>query len=159
MTLVESQDDRPAHHSFSVTAPLEVFRATPMQRIRLLKKGLRASDALTILGALEVPPDHAFKAVNVSRAAVKAKARNDEAVPLPEAERVLGVANLIGQVQQMVEESGEPEGFSASGWFSDWLIAPLPALGGTPPIELLDTMEGQEMLATFLQQMRGGAFA
>ena len=87
------------------------------------------------------------------------KVRRGEALAVPEAERVLGVAKLVGQVQQMVEESGNPEGFSASRWISGWLVEPMPALGGERPIELLDTMEGQEVVAGLLRQIQGGVYA
>ncbi len=59
----------------------------------------------------------------------------------------------------MVEESGEKTGFSASAWLSSWLAGPLPALGGERPIEFLDTMEGQELVAKLLRQIQGGVYA
>lgn len=71
--------------------------------------------------------------------------------------RRLRVAGRDGQVQQMVEEAGNPDGFSASAWFSSWIAEPLPALGGSRPIEFLDTMEGQG--ANLLMQMRVGVYA
>lgn len=141
------------------TSSLDVFMATPMQRVRLLKHGLSARDAVSILAELRIPENQAFKAVNVSRAAVNRKVRRGEALAVPEAERVLGVARLVGQVQQMVEEAGEMTGFSASAWLSSWLVEPLPALGGERPIELLDTMEGQELVAKLLRQIRSGVYA
>ena len=50
------------------------------------------------------------------------------------------MAKLIGQVQAMIEESGDAEGFEAADWFARWLEGPLPAFGGQRPTELLDTM-------------------
>lgn len=141
------------------TSPLDVFRATPMQRVQLLKSGLSVRDAVSIIGDLRISENQTFKAINVSRAAVNRKVRRGEALAVPEAERVLGVAKLVGQVQQMVEESGNPEGFSASRWISGWLVEPMPALGGERPIELLDTMEGQEVVAGLLRQIQGGVYA
>lgn len=130
-----------------------------MQRVQLLKAGLSALDATTILAGLDIPEVRAFQAVNVSRAGMRRKLRRSERLAVPEAERVLGVAKLVGQVQQMVKEAGNPEGFSASAWFSSWLAEPLPALGGSRPIELLDTMEGQGLVASLLMQMRIGVYA
>ena len=140
------------------TSPLEVFRATPMQRVELLKTGLSARDAMSIVADLAIPPSRACKAINISRASLTRKARQNVALALPEAERVLGVAKLIGQVQQMVEESGNPTGFDASAWVSSWLVEPLPALGGGLPIDLLDTMEGQGLVAKLLRQIQGGVY-
>lgn len=151
-----SEELPPAPFSIS---PLAVYRATPMQRVGLLKNGLNARDALRILSELKIPQREAFKAINLSRARLARWARLNKPLAMPEAERVLGVAKLIGQVQQMVEESGDPEGFHASAWISGWLVEPLPALGGSRPIELLDTMEGQAWVAQLLGQMQGGAYA
>ena len=72
---------------------------------------------------------------------------------------MLGLAKLVGQLEAMVEESGDPEGFDALGWLSDWLREPLPALGGNRPIGFLDTMEGQAVVSQALAQMQSGAYA
>ena len=74
-------------------------------------------------------------------------------------ERVVGLVKLVGQIEAMVEESGDPEGFDAPEWLSRWLREPLPALGGDRPINLLDTMEGQALVSRALAQMQSGAFA
>ncbi|MFN3458076.1 MAG: antitoxin Xre/MbcA/ParS toxin-binding domain-containing protein [Novosphingobium sp.] len=66
---------------------------------------------------------------------------------------------LIGQVEAIVAESGDPKGFDAPEWLSRWLREPLPALGGTPPVALLDTMEGQAMVAEALARIQSGAYA
>jgi uncharacterized protein (DUF2384 family) len=72
---------------------------------------------------------------------------------------VLGIAGLVGQLQAIVEESGDPEGFDAMRWLSRWLREPLSALGGDKPLSLLDTMEGQSLVANTLAKMQSGAFA
>ena len=130
-----------------------------MQRIELLKNGLSAQDAVRILSQLKLPERAAFKAINLSPVRLARWARLDEHLALPEAERVLGMAKLIGQVQQMVEESGSPDGFDASTWIADWLVDPLPALAGARPIEFLDTMEGQALVAQLLSQIQSAAYA
>lgn len=65
---------------------------------------------------------------------------------------------LIAQVQRMVRESGNPEGFDAAAWVSRWLDTPVPALGGQRPIDLLDTTEGQAKVVTVIAQMQTGAY-
>lgn len=130
-----------------------------MQRLQLLRDGLSARDAEAILASLQLADGMAWKALRLSRAMVAAKASRDESLAAPEAERVVGVAKLIGQVQQMVEESEELKGFSAAAWLGSWLVTPLPALGGELPVHLLDTMEGQGLLSKTLSQMQSGAYA
>ena len=53
----------------------------------------------------------------------------------------------------------DPDGFDARAWISQWLREPLPALGGVRPIDLIDTMEGQALVATALEQTQSGAYA
>jgi uncharacterized protein (DUF2384 family) len=69
------------------------------------------------------------------------------------------MAKLVGQLEAIVEESGEPEGFDAAAWMSRWLREPVPALGGARPIELMDTMEGQALVSAVLSQIQSGAYA
>ncbi len=80
-------------------------------------------------------------------------------LPPAEGERILTVARLIGHVQNIVDESGNPEGFNATAWMSRWLDEPLPALGGVRPIDLLDTIEGQALISDTLAKIQGGAYA
>ena len=76
-----------------------------------------------------------------------------------ESARVLGMARLVGQVQPMVQESGQPEGFDAAAWVARWIDRPVPALGGLRPAELLDTAEGQAIVANVLSRAQTGAYS
>lgn len=66
---------------------------------------------------------------------------------------------LIGHLEAMVQESGDPNGFDPAAWMARWLNEPLPALGGARPIDLMDTMEGQALVSTVLAQLQSGAYA
>ena len=70
-----------------------------------------------------------------------------------------GVQALIGQVEEMVRESGNPIDFDAAKWVSEWLNSPLPALGGQHPATYMDTIEGQKLVASLLSMAQSGAFA
>lgn len=59
----------------------------------------------------------------------------------------------------MVSESGDPEGFDAAHWVSDWLNTPLPALGGHHPATYMDTAEGQKLVSNLLAMVQSGAYA
>lgn len=69
------------------------------------------------------------------------------------------VAELVGQVQTMIEESGRPAGFNASDWVAQWLDQPLPALGGQRPAELMETPDGQALIFSLVARFQGGAYA
>ena len=60
------------------------------------------------------------------------------------------------QVEAMVEDAGDPSGFDARAWLAHWLTEPLPALGNAKPIELMNTMEGQNLVSRTLAQAASG---
>jgi putative toxin-antitoxin system antitoxin component (TIGR02293 family) len=136
----------------------DLFRASPIDRIDIIKAGLRAVDAKKIIADLDVAQGLAFSVLNLSGATVNRKAAKNETLPPSDSERVIGMARLMGQLEVMVEESGNPNGFDTGAWMSRWLKEPLPALGGTRPIDLLDTMEGQSLVSTALAQIQSAAY-
>lgn len=80
-------------------------------------------------------------------------------LPSDESDRTAAVAKLILQVELIVEESGEREGFDASAWVSNWIEQPAHALGGRKPRELLDTSEGRQAISKLIAQVQSGAYA
>lgn len=138
---------------------LEIYRAAPADRIRMIKEGVPAAKAKRIFDDLAIGQGAAYRALKLSAATVNRKAAQQQTLSPDESERVLGIAKLVGQLEAMIEESGDPEGFDAPAWLSRWLNEPLPALGGVRPVELLDTMEGQALVANTLAQLQSGAYA
>lgn len=76
-----------------------------------------------------------------------------------ERERLVGLTKFINQVELIVQESGELEGFNAAQWFNDWITRPALALGGRKPAEFLNTSGGREAVSKLLAQMQSSAFA
>lgn len=136
-----------------------VYDAAPTDRIGVIKKGVPARKAKQFFTCFHFDQKIMFDALNLKTATVNKKAVKDEALSIEDSERVIGLVKLVGQVQTMVEESGDPEGFDAHEWLSAWLRHPLPAYGGVKPIEYLDTMEGQAMISRTLAQMQAGVYA
>jgi putative toxin-antitoxin system antitoxin component (TIGR02293 family) len=138
---------------------VRLWRAPPVERIQAIKAGVPAREVKRFVAELHLDQNVMFSALNLKTATVNRKAAKNQVLSSDESERVLGLAKLVGQLEAMVEESGDPEGFDAPGWLSGWLRQPLPALGGNRPIELLDTMEGQAVVSQALAQMQSGAYA
>ncbi|HEY1931392.1 MAG TPA: antitoxin Xre-like helix-turn-helix domain-containing protein [Acetobacteraceae bacterium] len=138
---------------------LAVYRATPLERISMVKRGVRAADAKHVIADLAITQGAALKALNLSQATVNKKAKQGQTLSPDESERVIGLARLVGQLEAIVQESGNAHGFDATAWMSRWLNEPLAALGGVRPIELMDTMEGQGVVSTALAQVQSGAYA
>ena len=161
----EPSDPSPTtHRSFHGFKPtnagfVALYHAPALTQVEWVKGGVGARDAKLILGQLHVSQGEALDALQIPVATVNRKARTNAPLSAAEGERVLGVGRLLGQVQTMVQDSGDPEGFDASAWLSAWISAPVPALGGARPLDLMDTMTGQALVSQALAQMQSGAYA
>ncbi len=131
----------------------------PMARVELVKRGVPASVAATIAGRMGISKERMYATLGLSRATVERKVRESKPLSPDESSRVLGVGSLVGQVQRMVDESGNAAGFDAAQWLAGWLDEPLAALAGMRPAELMDTTEGQAIVARILSRAQSGAFS
>lgn len=137
----------------------EIFSASPETRIVMIRKGVPATEAKRIVRDLGVEQNVFYRALGFKTATVNRKAKQNDQLTSDESERLLGVAKLVGQLETIVAESGDSEGFDAPEWMSRWLREPLPALGGKAPISFLDTMEGQAIVSDALARIQSGAYA
>jgi putative toxin-antitoxin system antitoxin component (TIGR02293 family) len=138
---------------------LTIFRATPLERIEMIRRGILASEAKRIFADLPIGQGAGLKALNLSAATVNKKAKHGETLSPEESERVVGFAKLVGQLEAMIQESGDPTDFDARAWLARWLTEPLPAFGGARPADLVDTMEGQGLVSAALARVQSGAYA
>lgn len=137
----------------------QVFLTAPYERIAAIKRGVPAGELNVLAERMQIPKESLISLLRLSRATVNRKARDMKPLSQDESERVLGVACLIGQVENMVKESGAPQGFDAAVWVAAWLHAPLPALGNQPPASFMDTVEGQKLVSGILAMGQSGAYA
>jgi uncharacterized protein (DUF2384 family) len=124
----------------------DIYSLGPAERIALVKRGVQAGDVLKI-------------AKTIGRPTVDRKARAHQRLSIEHGERLIGLSKLVGQVQVMVEQSGEATGFDAAMWLGEWFERPLPALGGKCPAEYMDTSEGQQLVSGLIAKMQSGAYA
>ncbi len=142
----------------STLSYLKVYRASPLERISWIKKGIPAAEAKRLFADLPIGQGVGFKALNLPIATVNRKAKQGDTLSREESERVVGFAKLVGQLEAMIQESGDPTGFDARAWMARWLTEPLPAFGGTRPVDLIDTMEGQGLVSSALAMLQSGAY-
>lgn len=136
-----------------------LYRVDPQTRIAAIRKGIPASTVGELSSTMGMSKELLLGSLGLSRATISRKEKDKTALSKDESERLLGVASLIGKVQMMVEESGDPTGFDAAHWLADWLARPLPALGGATPASYMDTFEGQKLVAELLSMSQSGAYA
>lgn len=130
-----------------------------IERVELVKAGVPAGLLTLISEDMAISKDKLYSTIGLARATVNRKLREEQVLSQDESERVLGMARLVGQVDQMVRESGNPEGFDAAKWLAAWLDQPQPALGGKRPSELMDTADGRGIVSDLVARMQSGAYA
>lgn len=125
----------------------------------MAKAGLSAAALPAFAERMGVSNEWLFSRLGLASATIGRKLRADSPLSTEEGARTLGLARLIGLAQSIVEESGDPERFNPAAWVARWLEQPLPALGGAAPARLMDTGEGQAIVAALLEQIRHGTYA
>lgn len=141
------------------TSFLRFFEADPLSRVGAMKRGIRAEFVDEIAAEMQLPKERLLGALGLSVATVNRKKKDATPLSKDESERLLGIARLVGQVETMVQQSGDPTSFNAASWLARWLEEPLPALGGHAPAELMDTAEGQAIVSNLLARSQSGAYA
>ena len=101
-----------------------------MDRIEIVKNRLPAKFLVTVAHDMHVPRERLYAWIGIARTTANRKVNSNESLNQDESERALGIASLVGQVQKIVAESGQPDGFDAARWTADWLAESNPALGG-----------------------------
>jgi putative toxin-antitoxin system antitoxin component (TIGR02293 family) len=137
----------------------EIFRAPPWQRIEMIREGISARDVKHLQERLGIPQSVLLESLRMSTATLNRKVSKQENLSPEDSERVLGVSKLVGQVAEIVRQSGDAPGFDAASWLAAWLQQSVPALGGARPLDFIDTLEGQAMVSQLLARMQSGAYS
>lgn len=135
------------------------YRANPLDRIAIIRGRVPAAYVVSLTQSMQIPRERLYSTLNLARATVDRKIQKRQRLSQEESERVLAVVRLIGQVDSMVHESGDPTDFDAARWTAEWLQRSHPALGGRTPGELLDTADGRSLVADLLAQQQSGTYA
>ena len=128
-------------------------------RIDLVKQGVPARLLTTIANDMAITRERLYLWLGIPRATANRKVKADEVLSQDESERALGIARLVGQVEKIVGESGDPTGFDAAKWTAAWLERPNAALGRKAPGSFMDTSDGRALISGLVAQMQSGAYA
>lgn len=131
----------------------------PLQRVHVVREGVPAAALGALALDMGVAREKLYVTLGVPRATMDRKLRQQKRLDPDESERVVGMARLVGQVEQIVRDAGATPDFDAAKWVAAWLDRPLPALGGQRPGTLMSTAEGREIVAGLVAQMQSGAYA
>jgi putative toxin-antitoxin system antitoxin component (TIGR02293 family) len=136
-----------------------IYSMGRLDRIGMVKEGLPARLLTVLAGDMRIPRERLYLWTGIARTTANRKIKVDEVLSQDESERAMGIARLVGQVQKIVAESGEPRGFDAATWTAGWLEEPNAALGGRAPGEFMDTADGRALVEGLVAQMQSGAYA
>ena len=120
----------------------QAYRAAPIVRIDMIKRGVPATLVVELAAQLCISKEQLCRTLGLARATIDRKVREASLLSPDETSRVLGLSRLVGRVQAIVEDAGSVADFDAAVWAATWLEQPLPALGGQRPAEWMDTAEG-----------------
>jgi putative toxin-antitoxin system antitoxin component (TIGR02293 family) len=140
----------------------KLHSCSPIDRIGIVKQGLPARLLVTLANDMRIPREQLYGWLGLPRATANRKVKADQALGRDESEGALAIARLVGQVAQIVAESGEfseSAGFDVARWTAEWLEEPNAALGGKSPGDFMDTADGRGLVSGLVAQMQSGAYA
>ncbi|MDX8400455.1 MAG: antitoxin Xre/MbcA/ParS toxin-binding domain-containing protein [Gallionellaceae bacterium] len=137
----------------------EAYSATEVERVLMIRQGVPATLLVEMGRTMDISNDLLWTTLALPRSTVVRKIQKNEFLTAEQSERVIGLERLVGQVAEMVSQSGNSEGFDAGRWVGEWLQRPLSALAGKKPAEYMDTMAGQGLVSKLLAQSQSGAYA
>jgi putative toxin-antitoxin system antitoxin component (TIGR02293 family) len=145
---------------FAATTPFSIlYKLEPLESVALLKSGVPARFLVRIIKDMARPKHYVVQTLGLAASTATRKMESGATLNLDESERVLGMGKLIGQVQTIVAESGDPTGFDAARWVAEWIKTPQRALGGKRPDELLDTADGRQLVSDLIARQQSGAYS
>ena len=136
-----------------------LFRTTPIERINVIRRGLPAACVIETCAAMGLSKERFLATLQLRPATVNRCFKAKVPLSAEYSERIIGLQKLIGQVETMVDDSGDLSGFSAACWLANWLEQPVAALNNAKPADFMDTMEGQQLVSRLLARMPSGAYA
>lgn len=142
-----------------LTISKAIYSASDLERVSMIRKGLPAKFLVEMGRTMDISNDLLLTTLALPRSTIVRKIQKQEPLSAEQSERVIGLERLVGQVEQMVKQSGDATDFDAGRWLGEWLQRPLPALAGKKPAEFMDTMVGQNLLSKLLSQSQSGAYA
>ena len=147
---------------FDVLDFRRTYGASPLERMTMIRDGIPADTVRRIAQRFNISQEVLMMRLGMSKSTISRKVQEGGKLTSEQSERLVGISKLVGQVEAIIEESGDQAlagDFNAATWLEDWLSHPNPSLGNAFPSTYLDTHEGREVVSTLIAQMQSGAYA
>lgn len=160
LTVLVKSNTRPQDEQHRHLLDFQDIYASSIHSLVEAAKARVSPKVLSLLSfEMGMPKEGMAERLGLASSTVRKKTATSQLLSPDDSEKVIGMSRLIGQVQAMVNEAGNPEGFDAAAWLANWMEQGLPALGGRKPSEYMDTAVGQALVSQLLDQIRSGAYA
>jgi len=136
-----------------------LFKTSALERDSFVREGVPVGYVDNLADRLGESRSKLYILLRIPRATAARKKSENARLSVDSSDRVIGFAKLIGQVETIIQESGNPEGFDAAHWLKGWISRPLAALGNRRPEEFMDTSDGREMISQILARGQSGAYS
>lgn len=131
----------------------------PLEQIETLREGVDPSVVDELVHALRLTKEQVLGGLGVAVPTVNRKLRAHVPLSSGDSEQVFGLVKLLSRVRGWTPSDEAKAGeFDAGEWLGMWLSTPNPALGGKPPLSLLDTGHGQQLVESLLASMESGSY-
>jgi putative toxin-antitoxin system antitoxin component (TIGR02293 family) len=140
----------------------QIGDSDPLTLYRAVEDGVPVGTVLLLSKALNEPAPQVLALLGLPETTFRRKSGAGGALPEVAGHRAVALMRVVAQLRQLLAESGDPaqtQGFDLGRWISAWIKEPLPELGGETPMALLRNPEGQRVVETLLERMRGGLVA
>lgn len=135
------------------------YRASSAERHEIVKHGVPAVYVETLSRGMDSTVSAVCRLVGITRSTIYRKLRSNSRLGQNTGEQIMWVAHLIGQVERIVSESGDPCGFDAASWVAGWLDQAHPALGNRRPADYFGTAEGRDLISSLVAQQQSSSYA
>ena len=137
----------------------QLFKTSALERDSFVREGVPVGYVDGLADRLGESRSRLYILLRIPRATAARKKSENARLSVDSSDRVIGFAKLIGQVETIIQDSGNPEGFDAAHWLKGWISRPLAALGNRRPDEFMDTSDGREMISQVLARGQTGAYS
>ena len=137
-------------------------RLSSVESSTLVRRGIEAESVKLMARDLGLDQSLLADALHIARSTLGRKLARRGLLSVEDSAKVLGVARLVGEVDRILAESGDPalmKDFSVVQWVGEWMQAPVGALGFRRPLDYLDNVYSQQIVFQLLGQMQAGTFA
>ena len=137
----------------SLSVFVQASRSSPESKAKLAERGVARKWLTTIATLLDLPVGTVRRWLGLQAHHCGHRLGSDDGAG------VLAQASLIGRVQSIVVESGDPANFDAGWWTASFLTRTNMALGLRRPFEYMGTIEGRAIVSRLINAQQNGPCA